>query len=395
MRVLIVTTSYPSARAPHNGVFIREHCLELQRRGVEVSVLAPRVFEEDPVDLDDEGINVHRFWFWSEHKLLTEYETIPVVRVLTYLLGGTVACARLVRRTVPDVVHGHWVIPTGLIALIGSRLAGRPPVVVTAHRKDIVVALSGSRMARFLARFTFMRADQVIAVSHALRDTLVEELDIDVSRIDVVPMGVDADVFAPSDRAEARARLAIPQHTRLILFVGGLIPVKGVRELIEAMPSIEPSNPAVLLALAGHGPLAGELRSRAQALGQAQRVRLLGPVPHEELPVWMNAADVFVLPSRSEGLPVCLMESAAVGLPMVATDVGGSSEVLSLDERNVAIAPGDISGLAQAVSAVLDAPRGERRSMLAPGSLLTLDGSMDHITRLYEGHVFARTRARL
>ena len=384
MRVLIVTTSYPSVRAPHNGVFIREHALELKRRGLDVFVLAPRVFAEDPVELDDGGITVHRFAFWSQDKLLTEYEGIPVLRMATYLIGGIAAGARLVRRVRPDVVHGHWTIPTGLIALVSSRLTLRPPVIVTAHRKDIVVALSGSRMARFLAQLTLSRAAQVVAVSHVLRDTLVKDLGADEARIEVVPMGVDTDVFCPMDRSAARARLGIAPETRLVLFVGGLIPVKGVRELVEAMPSVAPGDATVQLVLAGHGPLEGELRSRAGSLGQADRIRLLGAVDHDELPHWMNAADLLVLPSHGEGLPVCLMEAAAVGLPMVATDVGGSAEVLSLDPRNILVPPGDPERLAEAISAMLAAPAGPRASMLEAAPLLTLEGSTDHVVGLYE-----------
>ena len=394
MRVLIVTTSYPSRRAPHNGVFIREHALALLARGVEVFVLAPRVFEEDPVDVEDEGIAVHRFGFWSEQKLLTEYKGIPVVRMLTYLLGGIAAGARLALEVDPDIVHGHWAIPTGFIALIANSLSVRRPVIVTAHGSDVVVALSGSRIARFLARFTLLRANRVITVSHALCNTLVGDLGMRESRVDVVPMGVDTDVFAPSDRAAARERLEIAPDARLILFVGGLLPAKGVADLNEAMPSIAPDDPAVLLALAGHGPLENALRAQAADLGQAERVRLLGAVPHEELPLWMNAADVLVLPSYREGLPVCLMEAAAVGLPMVATDVGGSAEVLSLDPRNVLVAPGDVAGLARAVSAVLAAPRTERTSMLAPESLFTLDGSIGRVVQLYEQLAAAATLGR-
>jgi glycosyltransferase involved in cell wall biosynthesis len=383
MRVLVVTTSYPSRRAPHNGVFIREHCLALKRRGAEVTVLVPRVFREDPVDEDDGGIAVHRFPFWSGQRLLTEYASIPAVRMLTYLVSGVFAGARLARRTRSDVVHGHWAIPTGFIALMAARLSALRPVVVTAHRKDIEVARSGSRIARALAAYTLTRADRVVAVSGVLRDELVDGFGVECSRIEVVPMGVDTGLFAPSDREAARARLDIAPGMRLALFVGGLIPVKGVGDLIEAMGSVLPGDPDVLLTLAGAGPLEADLRAQAETLGQSARIRFLGPVPHDDLPVWMNAADVLVLPSYSEGLPVCLMEAAAVGLPMVATDVGGSAEVLRLDPRNTLVSPGSVGQLAVAVGAALAAPRDTRASMLSEAPLFTLDGSVAMIESLY------------
>jgi glycosyltransferase involved in cell wall biosynthesis len=391
MKILIVTTSYPSVRAPHNGVLIREHCLELRRRGEDVVVLVPRVFEEDPPEADDEGIEVHRFGFWSGQRLLTEYETIPAARMSTYLFGGIAAAARLIRSERPDVVHGHWAIPTGLIAVVASGLTGRRPVIVTAHRKDIEVAQSGSRVAGALARFTLRRADRVVAVSSALRAKLVDEMGSDPALVSIVPMGVDTTAFAPSDMTAARSGLQIAPDARLVLFVGGLIPVKGVADLIEAMPSIEPDDPATLLVLAGHGPLEAELRTRAADLGWSERVRFLGAVAHDDLPRWMNAADVLVLPSYSEGLPVCLMEAAATGLPMVATDVGGSAEVLALDPRNVLVSPGDVEGLAAAITTVLAAPRSERTSMLGSAPLFTLDGCIDRMEQLYEEVVDARS----
>jgi teichuronic acid biosynthesis glycosyltransferase TuaC len=384
VKVLFVVTSYPSVRAPHNGIFIREHARELMRRGVDVVVLAPRVFAEDPVHLDDDGIAVHRFGFWSEGKLLTEYQGIPAARMATYLLGGIRAGVSLVRSERPDVVHGHWVIPTGLIAVAASRIASGPPVLLTAHGSDVRVAVGGSAIAKGLARWTLDRAHRIVAVSDALAETLAGELGAGPARLEVVPMGVDTRLFAPSDRAAARAALGIAPEARLALYVGGLIPAKGVCDLIRAMPGVLPGDESVLMVLAGHGPLAAELGELAEQLGESRRVRLLGAVEHDRLPGWMNAADVLVLPSMSEGLPVCLMEAAAVGLPMIASDVGGSAEVVSLDPANALLDPGDVSALAHALSVGLARPSARRReSMLGKAPLFTLDGSVSRTVELY------------
>lgn len=353
MRVLFITSSYPSSRAPYNGVFVRDHAKALLDKGVPVAVLAPRVFREDAVNADDSGVNVRRFRFWSAQKLLAEYTTIPVVRMLTYLLSGARAGVLSCRRWRPSVVHGQWVIPTGLIAVLVGKYLCRLPVVVTAHRLDVEIALSGSRPARILAGFTLLHADHVVAVSSALRDRLVGEFGLDVAKVDVIAMGVDTELFVPRSRRQAARDLDLPARARIVLFVGGLTEVKGVRDLVNALPGVLSEWPDAVLVLAGQGPLEENLRRQAAELGVDGAVMFVGSVNHEAVADWMNAADVLVLPSRSEGLPVCLMEAAAAGLPVVATDVGGSAQVVVLGEHSVLVAPGRVDEITAAVIRVL------------------------------------------
>lgn len=384
MKVLVVTTSYPGRRTPHNGVFVRDQCRALRDDGLEVVVLAPRVFREDPALIDDDGIAVHRFPFWSGQRLLAEYGTVPVARMATYLASGALAGARLARSTRPDVVHGHWAIPAGPIAAAAARAGGGIPLVLTVHGSDIRIAEGGSSAARRLARRALASAQRVIAVSGALRAEVVGGFGVPPARVDVVPMGVDTRVFAPSDRTLARQRLGVRQDAALVLFVGALIPVKGVEDLVAAIPALRPGDRAVAVAIAGEGPLERTLRDAVRDSGQASRVSFLGAVPHERVVDWMNAADVLVLPSRSEGLPVCLMEAAAVGLPMVATDVGGSSEVVALDPDNLLVPPGDVPGLARALDSALGLSRPSiRRPMVEPGSAYSLTGSAVRVEAIY------------
>jgi glycosyltransferase involved in cell wall biosynthesis len=147
-----------------------------------------------------------------------------------------------------------------------------------------------------------------------------------------------------------------------VLFVGGLTEVKGVRDLVAAVPQILGEHPGAHLVVAGQGPLDGELRALTDSLGVGGAVLMQGGVDHDDVCAYMNAADVLVLPSYSEGLPVCLMEAAAVGLPVVASDVGGSSEIVALNRASVLIEPGDPSAIAKAVGEALDDVAGLERS---------------------------------
>lgn len=378
MRVLVVTTSYPSAHAPYNGIFVREHARALARRGHEVTVLAPRVFRDDPTRVADGAVTLRRFRFWSGQKLLVQYARVPVVRVATLLVSGTLATFAEARRMRADVIHAQWAIPSGLLAVWAAAIL-RVPVVVTVHRADLVMGLEGPRLARTLMGHALRRCADVIVVSEAQAEQVAKGFGVPADRVRVVPMGADTDLFAPRSRAKARADLGLADAPT-VLFVGGLTQVKGVRELIAAFPSLRERVTGVRLLLAGDGPLREELET--EAAGEA--VQFLGSVAHEALPALMHAADVLVLPSHSEGLPVVLMEAAAAGLPVVATEVGGSGEVTALNPASRLIAPGDPEGIADALVGVLALGAPDvRRPDLASDDPYALDGSVRRVEAAY------------
>lgn len=377
MRVLVVTTSYPSARAPYNGVFVREHALMLASHGHHVTVLAPRVFREDPHVVADGAVTVRRFWFWSAQKLLVEYARIPVIRIATLLASGVIATVVEARRTHADVIHAQWAIPSGLLAVWAGKLL-RIPVVVTVHRADLVLGLNGPKVARMLMSYALRRSAKVIVVSNGQAGQVAREFDVPSGHVEAIPMGADTDLFAPWSRRQARAKLGLPDAPT-VLFVGGLTQVKGVRELLEALPALRRQVANVRLLLAGEGPLRAELELSAD-----DAVKFLGAVSHDDLPTFMHAADVLVLPSHSEGLPVVLMEAAAAGLPVVATNVGGSGQVAALNPASRLIEPGNPEAIAQALADVLSTSAPDvRPADIRSDDLYALAGSTRRIEAVY------------
>jgi len=391
MRVLVVTTSYPSVRAPYNGVFVSEHARALVRRGHEVSVLAPRVFRDDPLGDTRANVTVRRFRFWSAQRLLVEYSRVPVFRIATLLVSGTIATFAEARRTRAEVIHAQWAIPSGLMAVWAGGLLGIP-VVVTVHRADLVMGLEGPAIARRLMAYALRRAASVIVVSEAQTAQVADGFDVSAERIRVIPMGADTELFAPGSRSEARAALSLADAPT-VLFVGGLTEVKGVRELIAAFTLLRERVPGVQLLLAGDGPLRSELERAGGITSGAESVRFLGSVAHDELPALMNAADVLVLPSHSEGLPVVLMEAAAVGLPVVATDVGGSAQMVALNPASRLIAPGEPEAIADALGEVLAATAPDVRVPdISPDDPYALDGAVRRVEAVYADAVSRRAQ---
>jgi glycosyltransferase involved in cell wall biosynthesis len=276
-------------------------------------------------------------------------------KVLRGLYGQCFLCSvrrcfnETVRRFRPDVVLGSWAYPDGWAAVRLARRAGLP-VAIKVHGSDVLTVGDHSARRRPTVE-ALTTADAVIAVSRHLGERAVA-MGTDPSRVHVVYNGVDPGVFFPAPPELSRRHLGITSTDPLILFVGNLVPVKGLDVLIDALEQVACAALRFQCAIVGDGPLKGELQSRIEALGLGGRVRLVGPIPLEQLPHWYRSADLLVLPSRSEGVPNVLLEAAACGTPCIASRVGGIPEVV---HSGALVPPDDPTALARQVREVLGA----------------------------------------
>jgi glycosyltransferase involved in cell wall biosynthesis len=195
----------------------------------------------------------------------------------------------------------------------------------------------------------------VITVSHQLGKA-VSELGVPEEKIHVVYQGVDTAKFCPGDRSSARTKLNI-LGIRMLLFVGNLLPVKGVDILIDACSHLDTSMPWHLY-IVGSGPLRNSLSEQATRLNISDRISFMGGVPQDDLPSWYRAADITVMASRSEGIPNVLRESMACGTPFIATDVGGISEIVR-PGLGILVPPNNPASLAEAITKWLSQARRE------------------------------------
>jgi len=246
-----------------------------------------------------------------------------------------------------DVVLGSWAYPDGFAAVLAARAIG-VPCVVKLHGSDInvVAKLPGPRA---LSAWALPRATRIVAVSRALAEEAVA-LGVSRDRISIVMNGVDAALFHPRDRGAARHALGLPDRP-LALYVGNLKEDKGVLDLAAAWAEVTRSAPAAALAIVGGGPARGALEA---AVGES--VRVVGPQPLDQIPLWMAACDVLVLPSHAEGTPNVVLEALACGRRVVATTVGGIPDLITRPELGVLVAPHDPRALAAALIAALATP---------------------------------------
>jgi len=244
------------------------------------------------------------------------------------------------RRFSPDVVYAHFLVPAGLV----GALASRAPLVVTAHGQDVrnVGSIPGVRRA---TDYVVRHASTVIAVSHWLRDRLVEVVPAAADKVEVVDCGVDLERFAPRDAREAREALGVESDGTSFLCVGSLTERKNVLGLARAFDARGEGT----LTFVGDGPLLSALQGR-------NGVRLTGRVPHSDVPGWIAAADVVCQPSLVEPFGLATLEAMAAGRSVVATAIGGPPEFVP-PEAGVLVEPTDETALAQALSGAASLPR--------------------------------------
>ncbi|MEW5977986.1 MAG: glycosyltransferase family 4 protein [Acidobacteriota bacterium] len=329
-----------------------------RRTGYEVRVVAPVPYFPP--------LKINRRWLYSQISATETIEGLEVhhpryfmiPKVSMFLQGllmflNVLPHVRRVRKSFDfDLIDAHYVYPDGFAAvLIGLCL--RKPVVVSARGTDINVYSEFRLIRRFLA-FTLKKAHGVVAVSKALAKG-IEQLGIPPARVTVIPNGVDHKRFFPAPQAEARARLKLPPG-RLILSVGHLIAGKGFDLLVRAFHSLiaQKDFGDIRLVIVGEGYFRSQLESLIMTLKLEGKVVLIGDRPHDELPDWYNASDVFCLVSAREGWPNVIVEAMGCGKPVVATPVGGIPEILCSKSLGILVEP-DIDAIANALSVALTA----------------------------------------
>lgn len=355
MRILMISTLYPNPLQPQRGTFNRQQLKGLDDHHA-VAVISPiswidelsarwkghaRLAPDRRVILDGIPVDYPRFYYlpkigrnWLGH---------------CYRHCAKRCFERALTEFQADIILGSWAYPDGWAAVELGQRAGLP-VVVKVHGCDVLCGGLGLRQFPNRRRRTveaFQRADGIVAVSRHLAEQVLE-LGIDPQRVHVVYNGIDTRLFCPGSAEEAQARLGLEKSDPIILYVASLDAVKGPEVLIDACARLAREQVRFACYLIGQGPLKSELEGRIKHLGLAQRVRLLGSVPHDQLPDWYRSAHVLVLPSFSEGIPNVLLEAGACGTPFVASRVGGVPEIPS-SAGNRLVDPGNPQVLAEAI----------------------------------------------
>ncbi|MBW6397537.1 glycosyltransferase family 4 protein [Roseomonas sp. HJA6] len=358
MRLLTVTTLYPNAAQPNHGVFVENRLRHLVSDGVVTSTIVAPVpwFPSRNA----------RFDTWARYAAVPREEVRHGLRLMHprfaalprlgmysgpwMLLRAFRSALRRLRREGAkfDAIDAHYLYPDGVAAAWLAEETGLP-LILTARGSDTSL-LPSFALPRRLIGAALRRADAVIAVSAGLAEGLFA-LGADPAKVTVLRNGVDLTTFQPpEDRARLRASFGLSGPA--LLSVGHLIERKGHKHIIAALPHL----PGIKLLIAGEGPQRGALTDLAARLGVAERVGLLGALPHQELSRLYGAADALVLASTSEGWANVMLEAMACGTPVIAGPAWGSREAISAPEAGVVLDAVTPETIASAASQLLAHP---------------------------------------
>ena len=349
MRITVVTSYFPTSARPYGGNSAFQTLLRLkpyasvevvspQEHYLNIPFLKPSRYE--PADLT-----------WQPPEFQTAYVSYPVIPIVTRPFNGPILAKILlpyVRMTQPDLILNYWLYPDGYAAVRMARELG-VPVIVGAIGSDLRRRNDPITVRR--VRETMIGADAVITVSEELRQQAILQ-GVPADRVTAILNGCDTSVFYPGDREIARKQVGCDQSDELIVYAGNLLAAKGLGELLEAFVGLAQSRPQARLAMVGQGPYRDTLARRIAMAGMEKRVILPGRCDAVGIAQWMRAADVFCLPSYSEGCPNVVVEALACGRPIVATNVGGIPELVKT-ASGLLIPPREAAALRGALNTAL------------------------------------------
>ncbi|WP_240335221.1 glycosyltransferase [Paraliobacillus sediminis] len=324
-RVLVISTMYPSKENKTFGIFVKNQVEAIRQQGILVDVVAikePRM---------------------GKTMLIKKYTKWFLQTAGYFIRNG--------RRY--TTVHAHYTFPSGWLGLWFKRVF-KAKLLVTVHGGDI------DKMARinsFLYKQTkrvLHAADEVIVVGEGLRQAVEGEFQVDPSKISVLNMGVNRNIFQPRDKEKMKKELGIPSSHKVILYVGNLIKAKGLQELVMAFKDLKQEDDDLHLHLIGANKEPNFLIFIKQLIHDEdiKGINFHDVKTQTEVAKWMAACETFVLPSYIEGFGLVALEAMACHTPVVGSDVGGLHYLLD-QEAGLRVAPQDVKALQQGLRQVL------------------------------------------
>ncbi|HEX7065267.1 MAG TPA: glycosyltransferase [Bacillales bacterium] len=363
-QVLVLSNLYPGKISATFGIFVKNQVEALRRKGLHVEVAAvkdPRI---------------------GKIKLLKKYFLWVLLVLGKFLLKGWRY----------EVVHAHYVFPSGYLGLWFKRFF-RTRLVVTAHGGDIDKMAKLSGWIRKQTKKVLDEADSVIVVGEGLKRDVVEQFGVEEGKISVINMGVNREVFTPIEKDEARRKVSVDKGVPLVLYVGNIIKQKGLDELISAFGQLKSSYPQAELHLIGvpKNPQYQAGLEQKAAEREIGDIHFHGAKPQKEVAVWLCAADVLALPSYIEGFGLVALEAMSCHTPVVGSNVGGLSYLLS-ENCGVPIQSANVSSLAQGLLDVLSDPQLQEELIRNGEQRAQMNDQDRMIERIYDLYLSTKVR---
>lgn len=352
-RILVLTSTFHRWKGDIEPPFVYELCSRLGAH-YQIHVLAPHC----PGSKTEEylsGIYIKRFRYfinpWErlayQGGILNKLKHHPWQYGLLpfFFLGELIALIRLLRKYRFHLIHAHWLIPQGFVALLARLLIKpAPPLLCTSHGSDLFM-LQGN-ISKIVKRLIVKESTAVTVVSHAMRNEVIK-LNVNHEKVSVVSMGVDLrNRFIPPETRK---------NTGSLLFVGRLVENKGLQYLLDALPLILKRHSEISLRIAGDGPQKDALKSRCVKLGISEHVQFLGAVKNDLLPKLYQESNVVVFPSIiAEGLGIALIEALGCQCAAVVTDIPAFRDIIADGKTGLVVPQKNIQQIAEKVILLLN-----------------------------------------
>lgn len=337
LNIVIHSSLFPSSARPTAGLFVRERMFRL-RDQANLTVISPvpwfpfqsliRLFKPEyrPMPEKQEiqsGITVYFPRFFSVPFFFRQFDAYFMEKASKRKIK------KLNTKKKVDLIDSHFTYPDGLVA---SNIASSLKIPSTITMRGTEIKHVQDKKLKPLLQKAWQQSSHIISVSQSLKDHASNN-GISPKKITVIGNGVDTSKFVPLSKSQAKHQLGIDEDEKVLITVGGLVPRKGFHRVIEALPIILKDHPKLKYLIVGGASLEGnyepELRAQAKKLNLEKHVIFCGTQAPHELHKYLSAADLFVLSTENEGWANVLLESISCHTPVVATDVGGNSEVIS------------------------------------------------------------------
>jgi glycosyltransferase involved in cell wall biosynthesis len=350
--LLIISNNYPNIDNSYVAdIFVKEQVKYLKRFFKLVYIVSPVAYGMEKL----RKTTYEDYQYDNVKVFFPKYFNIPFLynnlRSLWVYLE-TKAILKLIEkeRITFDIMHAHFTWPSGAVA-IELKSQFKKPLVITEHTHVTLNKELQRKNSNYIR--IWKKSDAIIRVTKKDIPLFINS-GIESNKIYHIGNGYDQNKYYPISKEKAREMLNLLQNDNIILHISRLTKVKGQEYLIQSLYDLKKKRTNFMCYIGGSGPESKNIENAISEMGLQENVRLIGFVPENEICLWMNACDVFVLPSLSESFGIVQIEAMACGKPVVATINGGSEGIITSDDFGFLVKPRDSRSLSEKINIALD-----------------------------------------
>ncbi|NHJ48368.1 MAG: glycosyltransferase family 4 protein [Asgard group archaeon] len=387
MKVLFVTNQYPSERYPYKGSFIYTQASEIKKHLDDLIVLAPNYGKESNYQITN-GIKVYRF------QTFTKPTSDPLLRelfkglsglfsLLFFIIFQTISIIKITKKEEIDLLHAHWILPSGFSSYLASIVTGKK-LVITTNGSDLTYCGKNKFLRKFVC-FVLSRISKLICVSNNL-NIIAKQICSNNFSSQTILIGVPNYISKKTGQLSNLDEKGIKSKFQLI-FIGSLYPIKGIKYLLESISILSSKRQDFILNIIGGGDALSIYDKYVTDNNLEEFIIFHGFKPHDVALNFLRQADVAIQASLSEGQSVFIQESVYLGKAIIATDVGGTNEIVIDDYNGILIKPKKSQLIAEKIDLLLSNPQKivqfSKNSLIIAKKKLMLENNMASVVDIY------------